>query len=637
MEGLNYHGTLPMISPRIAFSPDGRRVAVSFLVLKIADDPNLVFGVGNPDNLKGSKREVRVWDVAHGKKLLDIALECFPGFYDSLAFSPDGRQLAFITLSPTDGKNPGRLHLWDIETGKALSAPSPGSTPVALAYGPDGRRLAAALANVTLSYGGVVLRSSDAQHKVQIWESGTWKEVLSIQNPDRWMPQGVAFSPDGKQIAVIWSAEKGKNVLSLYDAGNGKELRTIEGVTGTHPVFSPDGRRVACDAAGSMVRVWETTTGAVLMTVRGHERTPAVTFDAEGTRLWTAGMEGTVKEWDQPPAQPGPDGIKANSNFSPVAYAFSKRGTRLARAFLAAHESQMAIRVWDDDKGNYRVLTEVKSDRDISRVQDLVFSAAGRHLAATYLVINPPRSRLKIWDADGGQEIFSAPETTSYPTAMAISSDGMRIAWARDKRVTVWDVPTQRCLIDVEETRPLLLNLAFSPDGDRLAWWGERGVRIWDVGGRRELLVMKDPGGSVGPLTFSPDGKHFAACVGGPFSFTELKVWDTRNGKVELSLPGEKGLEDLAFSPDGSRLATLQMNPETHVAVVKLWDSRTGLLLLRLTSSGTVGCPFRLQFDPDGTRLFLMKTEPWDSGADGFREIWNGTPLPADPLRLHLH
>jgi WD40 repeat protein len=79
-------------------------------------------------------------------------------------------------------------------------------------------------------------------------------------------------------------------------------------------------------------------------------------------------------------------------------------------------------------------------------------------------------------------------------------------------------------------------------------------------------------------------------------------VWDATTGKLLLTLAGHTGnVVDLAFSPDGNRLATASAD-----GTAKVWDVSTG--------SGRTEQPLTLYnpdralvtsvaFSPDGTRL----------------------------------
>jgi WD40 repeat protein len=78
--------------------------------------------------------DLRVWDVAAGRRLPQLTIANFQG---AARFSRDGRTLLTTDLD-------GVIHLWEVATGKErrrLAGHLPGEIR-ALAFSPDGRRLA---------------------------------------------------------------------------------------------------------------------------------------------------------------------------------------------------------------------------------------------------------------------------------------------------------------------------------------------------------------------------------------------------------------------------------------------------------------------------------------------------------------
>jgi WD40 repeat protein len=132
---------------------------------------------------------------------------------------------------------------------------------------------------------------------------------------------------------------------------------------------------------------------------------------------------------------------------------------------------------------------------------------------------------------------------------------------------------------------------------------------------RTDLLTFRaDPAG-VAALAFRADGKRLA-CGGGYYALSDrpaaVKVYDPATGKLLLTLPGTHSgpVEGLAFSPDGSRIASASMGldfaglrrgdlkaltrPKGEVIV---WDAETGRELFRL-----LGCS-AVAFSRDGSYL----------------------------------
>src|SRR5260370_28437560 len=113
-------------------------------------------------------------------------------------------------------------------------------------------------------------------------------------------------------------------------------------------------------------------------------------------------------------------------------------------------------------------------------------------------------------------------------------------------------------------------------------------------------MTLKGHENGVAGVAFSPDGKRLASSDVN-FRGGEVKVWDAKTGqqlfsssKVVPRFSGGVGpplnvqtLSNVAFSPDGKRLAGA-------VGQVKLWDARTGQELLA----------FGQAFGPDGMVAF---------------------------------
>ena len=119
------------------------------------------------------------------------------------------------------------------------------------------------------------------------------------------------FSPDGRRIACYGTTEgKARAELCVADVASGTVLWSAypDSADISGLAFSPDGRRLAASCAkGGRLRVWETETGQEVFTLSAHAQyADAVRFTSDGQSLLTLGLEAlttrssTVKRWDGP-------------------------------------------------------------------------------------------------------------------------------------------------------------------------------------------------------------------------------------------------------------------------------------------------------------------------------------------------
>jgi WD40 repeat protein len=169
------------------------------------------------------------------------------------------------------------------------------------------------------------------------------------------------------------------------------------------------------------------------------------------------------------------------------------------------------------------------------------------------------------------------------PTACtAFSPDGSLIATGGHLgAVRLWDVRTQRIRSTIStNSSSVVTSLSFSPDGTCLAASsGANGVTLWDTQSAEPRGTLDDSG-LCRWVAFSTDGARVA---GGFGSTDELRVWDVSSGKIIARCEGDLILHPLAFSPDGSFLAS------ANGSEIKLYDAHTWGLVKTLKCDGLTG------------------------------------------------
>lgn len=229
------------------------------------------------------------------------------GRVHSLAFSPDSRHIAVMQLH-------SGVSIYDVATGQKDSGFNAGFAVYRLAFNQDGSRLAVGSSIRDLSTG---------------------RELFLRESPKRGEQGvfGVAFSSDGKRLATSLAAAylipKGgikpadiaanQNVagdIKVWDTITGQKLLTLRGHTSEvfSVTFGPDGKRLA-SAGGRWnrgletrsaanqegpadVKIWDTTTGRDLFTIRGHTGAVyCVAFSPDGKLLATGGRDKILRIW----------------------------------------------------------------------------------------------------------------------------------------------------------------------------------------------------------------------------------------------------------------------------------------------------------------------------------------------------
>lgn len=535
--------------------------------------------------------DVKVWDAVSGAPLVSFPGPQVPNPVVHVAFSPDGRRLA-------SGSAENAVKVWDIMSGQELYK-LPGHV--------------APILNVTFSPDGCRLITAGRDRVVKVWDLPPGKPGASVTGvrelSPRWTRQDfstspwcIALSPDGSCLAIGGPRADGN--VRVYDMSTGKLLHKLIGdFRVISVVFSPDGRRLASAGSDRIVRLWDTTTGQEVISLRGHEDSIGrLLFSPDGHRLASASQDGMVRVWDASPFDENSDphirtlGGPDDGEFNAVA--FDPKGR-----WLASASSDKSIKLWDAQTG--REIRAFHGHEEAAVC--LAFSPDGQHLLSGSM-----DRTVKHWDVETGEEL-PLPDRGRFNLmvySVAFSPDGHTFAVGGHQEVRLCDLSGRSPPLSLQADSEFVSCVAFSEDGKHLATVGHTGIaKIWDVASGEMVGTFRGP--PTNAVAFHPTKEYVAS--GG--SDGQVRLWDPTTGhEIRLPLPKQTDqIESVAFSPDGKYLATASLRE------VIVWDAKSfkkGPTFGRLT-----GRIWRVAFSPDGKRL---------AAATGYKgkgeiKIWDST------------
>jgi eukaryotic-like serine/threonine-protein kinase len=343
-----------------------------------------------------------------------------------------------------------------------------------------------------------------------------YESPLSIQHSET--VGRVAFSPDDRQIATVWS----QGQVAIRDARTGEILYTLDPRVSPKStdwlvrslVYSRDGRYLAAARRDGVIHVWDPTTGKLLHTLVGHKE-----------ECWQVA-------------------------FSPDSQT------------LASGSEDRSLRLWDMASGK-----ELQPfPNHPAAVKGVAFRPDGRSVLAAC-----EDGTVKVWDRDKQQETFSFRGELPYRYSAWFSPDAQRLAWSSmDGAIKIWNTNTGRLEIDKQTDLHQCRAVVFHPDGKRIALAGFDGkLRVLDAVSGNEMLTIFAHRRIVADAVFNRDGTKLASAS---YDGT-VRIWDARplDGDPQpahcVTLPGhQQRVTWVDFSPDG------WLASSSEDGTVKVWE-----------------------------------------------------------------
>ncbi len=555
----------PIWSDGLAFSPDGRRLAV-----------------------RPARDRIVVYDVAAGKEVRRLTVAEPAGYAFALfRFSADGKavitqcdkDVAWIDvatgavasrlrgvrlqqLSPDDrtfaavNERDRVVLVGDVATGQVRHRLSVAARADArergLLFLPDNTTLAA------VAHLGDPAKN-DFRLEVQFWDAKTGQQrpnVWRLPPSDQRESYRLSLSPDGK---ILYFPEDRKNIRR-YVVASGRELTPLElaGRWTTAALPHPDGKTLFAVHLDE-IRRWDLVTAEPLAPAR----------DEDYPDWWQAALSADGR-WAALSANQGPLEL-ADAATGHVKRVEMRQGFNRSLSF-APDGKTLAVGRYDHVAFlSVPDLAEVRKldlgPQPLTQEGSTRFSPDGRYLAVLESV-----ARLRVFDLTTNQVVCAMPEVHTF----AFAPDGRRMLVVPRKGSVLrlcetvggkvrFEVPwpgerDQERMAGVWHVKAL----AFAPDGRTLVVAMDGGgMWLLDAETGREraafptapTLLAPGPNAhyfaQMSALTFSADGQWLAA--GGTDGY--LQIWDVATRRALHLLHGhEDAVQTLAFSADGRRL-----------------------------------------------------------------------------------
>lgn len=507
----------PLRLMRVAFSPDGKRIAVGVatdspapgpvatarLLLLDAESGQVVWERSYPvrpgqqeAEVTFTRRGVLVTSASQGETILWNAttgriLRRFP-IGGPLSLSPDGHLVALGQNNDNPADPSGSLAVLDLRTGghRSLEALPVNAWITGVAFTPDGT--------------SILGRSFDGG--VRVWDitSGSIVHTFTAQASGMnvvVVPSGRTALAGGEDGSVVAWDLSGRQRLGRAFRWNAPDMacpvapcQAINEQSTLMATAQADGTIALLDLRS--LRLIDT------LPARNGSATFALSFLPDGRTLATGGTNGNVIFWDVRTRSV----VRTLHLSDPVwRVSVSPDGKLLATQTQGQEDSDSTVEVRD-------LATEqlLYSQGVRYGAGGLYFSPDGRALAA--LGCCEPGSSIVVWDARSGVELFT-PHVDGHVDSIAFSADGRVLgAGTGDGQVVLWDSRDGKQLgSPIQMAIGTVYTIGFSPDGRLLvAGSSDQTTTLLDLRSRKPLgNAFPNEQAAITVPTFEPNGDLF--------------------------------------------------------------------------------------------------------------------------------
>lgn len=326
----------------------------------------------------------------------------------------------------------------------------------------------------------------------------------------------------------------------------------------------------------------------VLRRLQGIASAERVTFSPGGRHVATYGSTGFVV-WDLPSG-------KKRTAFESDGNSISAIAVAPGGTVVFTGNSDGTVRIWDTASSQEAGM--LNHDGGITA---LTLNASG-----DTLLVGQQDKSVQVWRRDGSQGGFQRVGRRLQgqkrpPSAVAYSEgSAMVAAVGADKQVQIWRARGSR-VARLAGLANGASAVTLSSNGDLVAAAGHGEIGLWHIESHKRVRTIPT-GASFHALSFTTGGR----CLGVAAEGRTLAVWDVASSELLSKVGVDGSLRDASISPDGNRVAALDMTGAVYIwqwneparrAIAEPLDEEEMAALLESTSDSGRRNPFRKLFD----------------------------------------
>ncbi|MEL6161754.1 MAG: AAA family ATPase [Cyanobacteria bacterium J06627_32] len=384
--------------------------------------------------------------------------------------------------------------------------------------------------------------------KLKLWHLPSPSQTPATQAKQIWQQsskdwiQTIAISPDGRTIA-----SGGEHQITLYNAGNGRELCC----------FSHQGNSSPADPVAKAYRSSQLTK---------HSQVRSLSFSPDGQWLVSSGDDNIIRVWS------------------------------LAE-LTAKAQNQTQNRAQSNSAEPATELTEPATELTghTDWVQSLQFTPDGK-----WLLSGSHDKTIRVWDWAQKTCAKVLHQPNDHVRSLAISPDGQFLASGGDDcQVMLWNLNNYQLLQTLSTRQSRIWSVGFQQQRDRLllaAGGDKQTLMLWQIHKseikpsaeaateQQEQPILRATPRRVKTYRGYTNGIRSVSFLGerriiGGGDSRDLSVWDSQSGELKASLSLHQGrIWAIAVDLQNARIASAS---DDHS--IRLWDASTGQCLTTLS------------------------------------------------------